>query len=131
VASKRISRKKLIEAARKDGFVHARGSWFVGKDAGLEYSQNNPIVQACFIGQMAINLSVDAVALKEALDYKYNDIGYQIINWNDEDMLSYKQILEKFEAHLNFMGPMDIYVSEKEYSVIRKENSDGVASSTT
>lgn len=139
----KVTVDEIIEAAEKNGYIHCRHGWFkdirgshpvqflntVGKEL-------NPIVEACILGQVAINLGVEYNSLENEL----NDLGRVNSNWlkaqtgdkapwpigsaaiqyNDGSQLSYNQIARKLIGWLEPYRGKTLVMEEATYHARRK-----------
>jgi hypothetical protein len=113
----RVTIEELIAAAEANGYEHIRHAWFrdeTGNSTG-GYSQQNTIVKACFMGQVALNLGVEADSLLLALNKHFAGLGNNIITWNDFNALPYKDILGKFKNRLKSDKSIPTSISLKSF----------------
>lgn len=80
----------VARAIRKNGWKQVTGE-FIKKE-------NGKVVGACALGQAALNLGVEGNDLLEALnDFDENELGAQIIEWNDTNKWTLAQIADRIE----------------------------------
>lgn len=121
-----VTAEDLIEAAERNGYKQSKNGWFKyehGIATGNSYgTPKNLIVEACFMGQVAINLGVDYGDLKYELDIGFNDLGSDIIRWNDGLKQSYGQILSKFKNRVEKTRSFKpVKIDKKKYNAKRKD----------
>lgn len=144
-----VSVDEVIEAANKNGYIHCRNGWFKD-DFGFSSSttidttgnEDNPIVQACILGQVAINLGVDFLSLEEELNAlgtvnnpwlkkQAREAGYiagldygiaaAAIEYNDNSKRSYNEIARKLIDWLEPYRGKTLNMIPAKYIAKRKE----------
>lgn len=123
---KRITPKQMINAAKKNGYKLSRSAWFRGKGGFIQVDLNekkHPIYEACFMGQISINLGVKHTDLMIALNEHYGELEQDILRWNDEENISYEEMLKRFTAvvtEYEGRAPKSMTMQVEEYNAVRK-----------
>jgi hypothetical protein len=117
-----VTIEELIEAAETNGYVHSRGHWFADSQGQVlhKYSKDHPIEQACFMGQIALNLGVHHSDLHSKLNHYFDGLGADIIYWNDSKELEYEDILSRFKICIANMGHTKISLKKKVYNYTKR-----------
>lgn len=84
----------FLRALEKNGYKHIRGSYVIERRSSRFGVIPTTEYEACAIGQAALNLNVNAVALGQAIN-RYDYAGDHIIRYNDDNRLPYDGIVAK------------------------------------
>lgn len=113
----------FVSALEADAYPQARG--YVMKD-----NDKGKIVDACAIGQMALNLGVSMDALQDFLEseigWEGNDLRGAIIDWNDKQKKSIKQIARKLKSFWKEQNVLTNTVELTGYNYAEFDNWQGV-----
>jgi hypothetical protein len=127
MARKRFKIRQVLDAMRKNGFEHARGAWI--KDNGKSqapfgasygnFETRKKFDAACITMQAALNLGVDAVGLRDRLNYLNGGYaGDAIIQYNDDPYTvhTYDDTVEFAEKVLTPFLDTEIEVAEVDWN---------------